>query len=135
MIKILFSIFLILHGLVHLLYFGQSQRYFELRPDMKWPDNSWILSGFLDENTVRKVAGFLCILTTITFVTGGIVLIAKQNWASTSVVVSALLSIFIFIFFWNGKAQHLDHQGAIGILINAFILIVVLLIRWPAVES
>ena len=135
MIKILFSIFLILHGLVHLLYFGQSQRYFELRPDMKWPDNSWILSGLLDEDIVRKVAGFLCILTTITFVTGGIALIAKQNWANTDIVVSSILSSCIFVIFWNGKMQHLDNQGGIGILINVFILIVILLIQWPAVES
>jgi len=135
MVKILFSIFLMLHGLVHLLYFGQSQRYFELQPGMTWPDNSWVFSGLLNENLVRKLVGILCILAAITFVTGGIALTAKQNWANTDVVVSAVLSIFIFILFWNGKMQHLDNQGGIGILINAFILLIILLIRWPVVES
>jgi len=31
------GIFFILHGLVHLLYAGQSLRLFELRPGMTWP--------------------------------------------------------------------------------------------------
>ena len=34
MLTILFGIFLILHGLVHLLYAGQSSRLFELQPGM-----------------------------------------------------------------------------------------------------
>jgi hypothetical protein len=31
------GIFFLLHGLVHLLYAGQSLRFFELRPGMTWP--------------------------------------------------------------------------------------------------
>jgi hypothetical protein len=41
MIRLIIGIFLLLHGLVHLLYFGQSARYFDLRPEMIWPDGSW----------------------------------------------------------------------------------------------
>ena len=41
MFRIIFGIFIILHGLVHLLYFGQSTRYFELQPGMVWPDGAW----------------------------------------------------------------------------------------------
>jgi hypothetical protein len=41
------GIFLVLHGLVHLLYFGQSARYFELKPGMTWPDGAWAFSRLL----------------------------------------------------------------------------------------
>jgi hypothetical protein len=34
MSRIIFGVFIVLHGLVHLLYFGQSARYFELQPEM-----------------------------------------------------------------------------------------------------
>jgi hypothetical protein len=29
---IIFGVFIVLHGLIHLLYFGQSRRLFELQP-------------------------------------------------------------------------------------------------------
>jgi len=37
MFKIVFATLLILHGGVHLLYFGHCRRIFELRPGMTWP--------------------------------------------------------------------------------------------------
>lgn len=43
--NIFMGIFLILHALVHLLYAGQSRRFFELRPGMTWPDGSWAFSN------------------------------------------------------------------------------------------
>jgi hypothetical protein len=56
---IFFGIFLILHGLVHLLYAGQSLRYFELRPAMTWPDGSWLLSKILADRAARLLAAIL----------------------------------------------------------------------------
>ena len=79
MLKFLFSIIMILHGLVHILYFGQSLRYFELQKGMIWPDNSWIFSGFVDENVVRKIAASLCIIAAIGFVIGGVSLIINHK--------------------------------------------------------
>ena len=43
MLRFILSVFIVLHGLVHLLYFGQSRRLFELQPGMAWPE-SWRLS-------------------------------------------------------------------------------------------
>ena len=62
MIRIIFSVFIVLHGLVHLLYFGQSARYFELQPGMVWPDGSWALSRFVGDATTRNLASNLLIL-------------------------------------------------------------------------
>jgi hypothetical protein len=36
-VQFIAGIFLILHGLVHLLYYGQSARRFELAPGLTWP--------------------------------------------------------------------------------------------------
>ena len=50
MATVIFGVFLMLHGLVHLLYLGQSQRFFELQPGMTWPDgpgrsrDSWAMA-------------------------------------------------------------------------------------------
>jgi len=57
MIRILFGVFLVLHGLVHLLYYGQSARHFELQPGMVWPDGSWAFSRLLGDELVRSLAG------------------------------------------------------------------------------
>jgi hypothetical protein len=71
MIRILFGAFIVLHGLVHMLYFGQSARYFELQPGMVWPDGSWAFSRFLDNAAVRNLAGILLILAAVGFAAGG----------------------------------------------------------------
>lgn len=41
MLRIIVGVFIVLHGLVRLLYFGQSQRFFKLKPGLVWPDGSW----------------------------------------------------------------------------------------------
>lgn len=127
MIKNLISIFFILHGLVHLLYFGQAARYFELRPDMVWPEGSWAFSKLLGNPTSRGLASILLILTTIGFVTGGMGLFAQQVWWRPLIVASAVLSIFVYILFWDGVMHNLDDKGLIAILINAIILVAVLI--------
>lgn len=70
MIRILFGVFIILHGLVHLLYMGQSNRYFELQPGMLWPDGSWALSGFFQNVNIRTLASISMILAALTLAVG-----------------------------------------------------------------
>jgi hypothetical protein len=62
MSAIIVGIFLILHSLVHLLYAGQSGRFFELRPHMTWPDGSWAFSKLLGGESVRLLASILLAL-------------------------------------------------------------------------
>ena len=68
MINIIVGIFLVLHGLVHMLYFAQSARFFELQAGMLWPDGSWAFSKLLGDATTRMVAGIFCILVAAGFV-------------------------------------------------------------------
>jgi uncharacterized membrane protein len=120
-----------LHGLIHLLYFGQSRRLFELRPGMVWPDGSWAFSKLFGDKATRLLASMSCMLAAIGFVAGSTGLFLRQAWGRPVVVGVAAFSTVIIILFWDGKIQKLDDQGFVGILINIAILVVLLLIRWP----
>jgi hypothetical protein len=134
MIRILFGVFLVLHGLVHMLYFGQSARYFELQPGMVWPDGSWAFSRFLSEATIRNLASILLMLAAVGFIAGGLGLFLKQAWWQPVVISAAVFSSVIYLLFWDGSIRHLDNKGGVGILIDLAILAALLIFRWPNFE-
>ena len=134
MLTVITGIFIVLHGLVHLLYFGQSARYFELQPGMIWPDGSWAFSRLLGDEAGRNLASILLILVAIGFVAGGIGIFVRQAWWRPVVIGSAAFSALIFILFWDGIAQSLDDKGGVGLMINVAILVAVLILRWPDFE-
>jgi hypothetical protein len=134
MLSLLFGVFVVLHGLVHLLYFGQSARYFELQPGMVWPDGSWVFSRFLENATNRSLASVLLILAAIGFIVGGIGLCFQQTWWRPIVVGSSIFSSMIYLLFWDSSFQHLDNKGGIGILINLAILTTLLIFHWTNIE-
>ena len=131
MIKVVAGVFLIMHSIVHLLYFGHSARLFELKPGMTWPDGSWLFSKLLGDNATRTLASIFCILAAIGFVIGAVGIFAGQPWWRTVVIAAAAFSGIFYIFLWNGRLQNLDGQGGIGLLIDAAILVAVLVLRWP----
>ncbi len=131
MIQAVVGVFLMLHGLVHLLYFGQSARFFALQPGMNWPDGSWALSRLLGDNITRTVTNVFCILAAAGFLIGAAAIFFSQPWWRGAVVISAVFSVILYILFWDGQLQRLDNQGAVGILINLAILAAVLMFRWP----
>jgi hypothetical protein len=122
LLSVIFGIFLILHGLVHLLYFGQSLRFFELAPGMVWPNGSWAFSKLLGERSVQALAGITCILAALIFVVGGAGLILQQSWWRPIVTTAAIFSCLLYLLFWNGRLHRLDNQGGVAILINLVIL-------------
>jgi hypothetical protein len=129
LIGILLGIFLILHGLVHLLYAGQSQRLFELRPGMLWPEGSWLFSRQLDDDAMRLMAVISLALAAFGFVAGGLGLFFHQDWWRTIIVGAAILSTTIFAVFWDGKRQSLADNGGVGVLINLAILVSILILK------
>jgi len=134
MFRIVLGIFIILHGLVHMLYFGQSQKLFELQPGMAWPDGSWAFSEFLGNGTTRSLTSILLVLIAIFLVIGGIGLFTKWELWRSIAVGGALLSTITYLLLWNGKMQGLDNQGLIGVLINLAILAALLVFKWPKLE-
>lgn len=131
MIKIIIGVFIILHGLVHLLYLGQSRKFFELQPGLVWPDGAWAFSRLPGDETVRWLASIACGLAAIGFVAGGAGILMEQTWWRPVVVGAAAFSAAVYILFWDGKTQRLADQGGIGLLINLVILASVLILQWP----
>jgi hypothetical protein len=128
MLRFIIGTFFVLHGLVHLLYFGQSRRLFELRPGMVWPDGSWTFSKLFDDGATRWLAGICCIVAAVGFVAGGIGILVVQPWWRPLVIGSAMFSALIYILFWDGKTTKLADKGGIGLLINLAILVGVFLL-------
>jgi hypothetical protein len=131
MLRIIIGVFMALHGLVHLLYMGQSQRCFELQPGMAWPDGAWALTRIAGEAGTRWLASVACGLAAAGFVVGGIAILAGQPWWRPVVVAAAAFSMGIWLLFWDGSVKHLANQGSIAILINVAILLAVLILHWP----
>jgi hypothetical protein len=134
MFRIILGVFMVLHGLVHLLYLGQSARYFELQPGLVWPDGSWAFSGLLGDQATRVLASIALVLAAIGFVAGGAGIFLRQIWWRPVVVAVATFSAIIYFLLWDGALRNLDDKGWIGILINAAILAVVLIVQWPNIE-
>jgi hypothetical protein len=135
MLRFVLGVFIVLHGLVHLLYFGQSRRLFELQPGMAWPDGSWIFARLLSADATRWLASAACLLAAALFIAAGLGIFGRQVWWRPVIVASAAFSAVLFIFFWNGGFQKLDNQGGIAILINLAILGSVLVLQWPQFEA
>ncbi len=132
MLTFIIGVFIVLHGLVHLLYAGQSARRFELKPGMVWPDGSWALSRVLGDEATRTLASISLILAAIGFVAGGIGVWASQIWWRPVVAGAVALSCMVYILFWDARMQNLDGQGLVGLLIDLAIVVAVFVLGWPA---
>ena len=95
MVRILFGVFMVAHGMVHLLYFGQARRLFELGAGMVWPDGNWAFTRLLGVEPSRMLASITCALAALLFAAGGIGLFARQ------VLVAAC-------GYWRGGTFHID---------------------------
>jgi len=132
---IVFGIFIALHGAVHLLYFGHTARYFELKPGLTWPDGSWVFSNWLGQGGIRFLASILLVLAGFGYIASGIGIFVNQAWWRPVIISVAILSSLIFIIFWNGRMQNLDGQGMIGVLINLWLLVMVIFVHWPKIST
>ena len=129
MIKVIFGIFIILHGIVHLIYTGHSFRLFKVQAGLEWPDGSWALSYFLKNDSIRIIAGIFCIIAFIGFILGSIGVFSNSIWWRPVVIGTAAFSTIILILLWDGIMQKLPEKGVIAILINLAIIAVVLIIQ------
>jgi hypothetical protein len=131
MVRFVTALFLVLHGLVHLLYAGQSRRVFELQPGMVWPDGSWAFSRAIGDVGTRLLATVLLALAAVGFVAGGAGILVGGAWWRPVVVAAAVFSAIVYLLLWDGSVHALANKGAVGLLINAAILVAVLVLEWP----
>ncbi len=134
MLRLVIGIFLVLHGLVHLLYAGQSARLFELQEGLAWPNDSWSFAPILGDETTRTLASVTYVVLAAGFIAGGVGLLLKQGWWNPVVVIAAIGAVLFTLLFWDGKAQMLDDKGGIGLLISLAILLSMLVVQWPTFE-
>ena len=121
-IRIAFGIFLVLHGVVHLLYAGHSRGMYELQSELRWPAGSWVFSRLADGQAARAVATGALLLAAAGFVVGGIGLLFGQAWWRIVTAGTAIFSVAIYLLFWDGSAARLADQGAVGVAIDLAIL-------------
>jgi hypothetical protein len=126
---VLFGVFVFVHGLIHLVYAGQSARLWEAKPGLIWPDESWALSRCLGDVKVRRLAGVVFLVLAAGLGAGGVGCISDQVWWRPVVVGAAAVSALAFCLLWNGRRQSLDGQGLIGMVISAGILVAAVIVR------
>jgi hypothetical protein len=114
MVQVFVAIFLILHGLVHLLWFVVPWRIMEVDG---LPYSTTIIGGRIDvgQGGIRFV-GLLWILGAIAFVIAGIGLLFSAPWWWTATLLAAIYSLFLSVLGWPDSKY--------GALIDVLILAV-----------
>jgi len=134
MLRFLFGIFIVLHGLVHLWYVTLSLGLVEFQAEMGWTGKSCLFSPLLGDGAARSLATVLYGLATLGFLIGSIGIFAQQEWWRPVVIGSAAFSAAIILLFWDGGLQLLVEKGLIGFLINVAFLVALLVFGWPSAE-
>ena len=126
---VLFGVFVLLHGLVHLIYAGHSARLWQLKPGLDWPDGSWALATRLGDKSTRRWAGVAFVLMAAAFAVGGVGAINDLFWWRPLVVTASTASVSAYCLLWDGTRRDLDGQGAIGLLVSIATLVVALTVQ------
>ena len=123
------GLLLALHGLVHLWYVVLSQGWVEVEEAMGWNGTSLLLSGVLPEGVVLDGASVLYVVVAAGFVVGGVGYAVRARWATPVLVGSAVLSTVVVLLMWDGQLDRLADKGLLGVLINAFVLVWLLVLE------
>lgn len=135
MLRTLFGVFIILHGLVHLWPFVLSRGLVEFKPEMGWTGESWLLTGIIGDSATRHLASIVYVLATVMFVASGVGLFARAQWWRSLMLASAVFSALVILTFWDGRAGLLVEKGLVGFLIDMAIIFLLLALKWPPVRS
>ncbi|MBN1247143.1 MAG: hypothetical protein JXC32_05755 [Anaerolineae bacterium] len=131
MLRTLFGIFVILHGLVHMWFVVLSRHWVPFEPEMGWTGKSWLFTPILGDTATRWVATILYTLVTITFVISGIGTLTRGEGWRPLMIASAAASAVMILLFWDGGTQYIVPKGLIGFLIDVGILVALLVLTWP----
>ena len=129
-LRTIIAIFLFVHAIGHAQ--GLVAALGVIKSDT-WHARSWLFDGLLGEKGSRMLAMVLfavCVLgflaTAFSFLGIGL---PHEPWR-TLAVIFAVPSVLGLVAYWNAFAQFFNKIGAIGV--NAWILIVLLLLKWPS---
>jgi hypothetical protein len=117
------GVFFVAHGWAHVWYIILSQRLLEIKEEVGWTGESWLLSGFLGELVLRNVATVGYSMSLIGFMAGGAGLLLNQGWWRSMTLASAVVSLVTVVLFWDGKFSMLTEKGLIGLLIDVAVIL------------
>ncbi|MBN1301605.1 MAG: hypothetical protein JW995_10360 [Melioribacteraceae bacterium] len=123
MFETISAIFIILHGLVHLLYMGQSLRKFELQQGITWPDNSWVSGKQPGNDWARVPVAVMCVISASGFAAAGIMLLYEFSLFKYFVYCTSVFSSLLYLLAWDGVKNKIADKGAVGVVINVALII------------
>lgn len=133
-LKSLFALFLIAHGLVHAgLAAAPNPNDTDSKPGAFFtsPDRSWLLRRFgLNPSIVQWIGIILVAIATLGFVLAGLGVFGVAGLAAvwrTVTVISAILSLVLLILFWHPWL-------IVGVLIDAGLLVALLWRNWSVAD-
>lgn len=130
--EIVFGIFLILHGLVHMWYVVLSQGWVEFQSEMGWTGASWLFTDALGIKLTHILASIFYSVAAVAFVISAVSLFTKQEWARTLIIAASLISVLAILLFWDGKLTQPVERGLLGLLISLGILVAAVVFKWPS---
>ena len=122
------SVFIILHGLVHLWYVALSLQFVPFQPEMGYSGELWVLTGVIGDRATRILAAGSYFLATLAFVIAGVGLLLAQAWYRPVMFSAAATSLLAIGLFWDGKTSKLIEKGLIGFLISGLVVIGLLMV-------
>lgn len=132
MLHWIFTIFVLLHGLVHLLYLAWAQGKLIPEDGFQWNSHSWLLSGWLGEQSATWVGMLLFGACALLFIVTAAGLAFRQAWAPNWLAISTIVSSITIVAMWDGRMQALSDKGFVGVLINVALLIGLYVFHYPA---
>lgn len=127
-----YSLFVFLHGLVHLLYLAWSQGKMLPEEGFEFTGESWLLTGVLGQQATRSVGMVLFAVAALLFVVTGVGIALRQGWSPNWLAISAIVSSLVILLMWDGKLTALDDKGFVGVLINIALLVGFYVFKYPA---
>lgn len=135
MVRVLASIIIVLHGLVHIWFLLLTRGFVPPsasrggQPALGWSGRSWLFTDLVGDSATRALASVILLLATAGFSIGGIAFLTHQQWSRPLLITSATVSAVFFLLFWDGSLQFAIQKGLVGFLIDAAILAGLLLSR------
>lgn len=120
--NVLFSIFLILHGLVHLWYFTLAAKLVEFKAEMGWDISASMISRILSQSSASNIAMISYPIIAFTFVVVGVLWNFNEDLSKNLLVVISIVSSIFIILFWDGSFDKVVENGLVGLIANFIVL-------------
>ncbi|MFL7871927.1 MAG: hypothetical protein AB8I58_24065 [Anaerolineales bacterium] len=129
-LRTIIAIFLFVHAIGHIQ--GIIASLGVIKSDT-WNVRSWLFDGLLGEKGSRTLAMILFIVIVLGFLATAFsflgIGIPHEAWR-TLAIIFAIPSVLSLVAYWNAFAMFFNKVGAIGV--NGWILIGLLLLKWPS---